>query len=359
VLKKRQTYFVPIPILQEDGMQQAMKQQKRYVYSIQKGGGTKTTKTLHYAIAGTQSGSRVLAVDDDHAQGNITSSFGYNKFEIKHSLYTVIVGKSSLKETVLPTYYDPHTGIFFDPHNTNKMQELGIASLDQAKRGPDLLPMNPNHCKGQSYQLIQQGNWGNLLRDVLDDLPVYQEMHIDTNPDIEGTIFPSLAVYAGTDIVIPLAPEAWPVDGVIALGEWLMQARKVNRNFKIAGIIFSRIRYGHHNQAIDITKTQIVPKINAMIQDLRGQDDKLARQLEGLSFSCFEHMDSESKIYGEEMLQRSTLLTAPPRAKKSEIAPVLDIWSCYIELLQKSERDFREAGKIYNSLFEQYEQARN
>ncbi len=341
---------------------QTQTRKKRYVNTNQKGGATKSTKVLNDSIAGAQSGKRVLAVDWDHAQGNVTYAFGYTPMSIEHTGYTVMQGESSLDEAIRPTYYDPKSGIFFDPHDEQKMNKLRLASLEEAVRGPDLLPMNPDQCDGAEYALIQRGNWGLLFSQMLDEAEdQYDEFHIDTNPDI-SSVFPKLAVYAATDIVIPSTPENWSLQGMIMLAQFLMRARTVNERFQIAGVIFSRLRYAAHRDAMRMTQEEVIPAVNTLFQETRdgyrqGRKLRAAQQLEGLQLQCFKHTVSESKEYSTQTNIRSTVMTSRKRVK-GEYVSAIEEWQCYIELLQRTEGlGVEKAIGHYNTLVEQYEQA--
>ena len=354
---QRRRLHISIPLQEVNMFSKSLaKKILRYIYTLQKGGATKTEKCFNFAIAGAKSGKRVLVIDMDQGQGNVTQALGYVKDTLRSSVFTCITGKSTPAQTILHTYYDPRSGVFFDPQNKRRMEELGIESLDQAERGPDLLPMSTIHCKDQEFKLIQQGNWGSLLNDVLDDIQdQYDEMHIDSSPDIEN-VFSKMAVYAADYVVVPLVPEARHVDGLSDLAQWVINASLVNKRLTVAGIIFSRVYYKHHTSTMTRVNDVIVPQINRMIEKTREQSDRLATRLEGLHFSCLQSMDRESKVYGEDTSRRANILSTPLREKPSEIVPVLEVWSEYIELLQITEGDYRQAAIIFNDIQARYAQ---
>jgi len=341
---------------------QVQQRKKRYVDTNQKGGATKSTKVLNDSIAGTQSGKRVLVVDWDHAQGNVTYALGYRPDDVQHTGYTAMIGESSLDEAIHPTYYDPKSGIFFDPHDAQKMSRLRLSSLQEAVRGPDLLAMNPNQCDGADYELIQRGNWGMLFNRMLDEAEErYDEFHIDTNPDITS-IFPKMAVYAATDVVIPSTPDNWSMQGMIMLAQFLMRARTVNEHFQIAGVIFSRVRYAAHREAIRMTQEEVIPSVNRLFEETRegyrrSKKFRAAEQLKGLQIQCFMNTVSESKEYSTQTNIRSTVMSSKKRLK-GEYVSAIEEWQCYIELLQRTGGlGIPEAIRCYNALVEQYEQA--
>src|SRR6266702_344118 len=94
---------------------------KRYVYTNQKGGCTKTTTAINAAVMGGLCGKRTLLVDMD-GQGNSTWAMGYSPDYLEHTVYTVMQGTSTLQQALKPTYFDPKTGIFFDPGDTRTMR---------------------------------------------------------------------------------------------------------------------------------------------------------------------------------------------------------------------------------------------
>jgi cellulose biosynthesis protein BcsQ len=114
---------------------------KKRTYTNQKGGVTKTTTTVNDMVQSSLLGKRALLIDCD-PQGNASYALGYHPDTLTHTVYTVMLGQSSVNEALLPTYFDPASGTFFDPRNPARMEQLGLASLDQARRGPDLLPNN-------------------------------------------------------------------------------------------------------------------------------------------------------------------------------------------------------------------------
>ena len=316
-------------------------------------------------IAGVQSGKRVLVVDFDHAQGNATYAFGYTQWGLDHSVYTAMVGESSLQETLLHTYYDPKTGIFFDPRDTQKMERLGLASLEKASRGPDLLPMNPNHCEGTEQQLVvQRGNWGLLLVNLLAKLEEdYDEFHIDTNPDTHS-IYPKIAINAATHVEIPSTPENWSVQGWIMYARFLIQARVMNPSFVLAGVVFSRLRYAAHKEMLEAAKAEIIPAVNELFDDvhasyIRAGRTEQAAQVANLHLECFENTVTENKNYSIQTNRRSTVMTAP-RKTKGDFVPLLEQWQCYIELLRRTNGPgLEQVVAKYNELIEAYELARD
>lgn len=323
---------------------------KRYLYTNQKGGVAKTTDTYMYSVAATLSGKRVLVIDND-PQGNLTYAFGYTAESLHHTTYTLMMEKSTIEETILPTYYDPKSGRFFDPNNPQLLSRLGLSSLSQALRGPDLLPNNTNLSIRAERELQDHPSWGLTIRQFLEELEdQYDEVHIDTSPSITSLITKA-AYYAATDVVIPLVPENFPVQGMIVLAGQLMEARLHNKKMNLAGIIIARVKYASHRELIDLTREQIVPQINVMFANTQREEPRYRQALEGFHLVCFDTMMSEGADYGRATNRRANLLLT-----NDGINPFgLEYWLSYIELLKNTNgTGLVEATQVYNQLARKY-----
>jgi chromosome partitioning protein len=307
---------------------------KRYVYTNQKGGVTKTTTAINAAVIGGLCGKRVLLVDMD-GQGNSTWALGYSPDYLEHTVYTAMQGSSTLQQALKPTYFDPKTGIFFDPADTITMEALGIAGLGDARRGPDLLPNNILAGSADS-ELQDNPTWGILLRDLLGELDGhYDEVHLDTNPSL-GKMTVN-ALYAGTDVVIPMTPEAWSMQGMIQLARAVVQAQRANRQLKVAGVLFTRIRYASHQDVMRHVRENLLPDINGQYPDLH--------------LSYFDATIHEGASYGEAVNSRTNVVLA-----HAVSGFALEYWRFYVELLGKTQGSEAAAAiETYKRLFQLYQ----
>jgi chromosome partitioning protein len=287
---------------------------RRYIFANQKGGVTKTTSTITSAVMSTLCGKRTLVVDMD-GQGNTTYAFGYNPDQLDHTVYTAMQGQSTIPQALRKTYFDPKSGIFFNPADARTMETLGIGTLEEARRGPDILPNNILAGSADS-ELQENPTWGILLREILSALDgYYDDMYVDTNPSL-GKLTVN-ALYSGTDVVIPMTPEAWSMQGMMLLAKSVVQAQKANTSLRAAGILFTRVRYATHQEVMQHVREKLLPAINGQYADLK--------------VACFETVIHEGAVYGEAANSRTNIILAAPFSSFA-----LEHWRYYIELLTRT-----------------------
>ena len=66
----------------------------------QKGGVGKTTTSINLSASLAKKGKKILVIDMD-PQGNTTSGFGVEKNEIENTIYELIIGECSIKESII------------------------------------------------------------------------------------------------------------------------------------------------------------------------------------------------------------------------------------------------------------------
>jgi chromosome partitioning protein len=310
---------------------------KKYVFANQKGGVTKTTTTVNSAVMASLCGKRTLLVDMD-GQGNSTYALGYNPDILDHTIYTVMQGTSTLEQALQPTYFDPTSGVFFNPQDERMIVALGITSLQEARRGPDLLPNNILASSADS-ELQENPTWGTLLRDLLQELePRYDDIYIDTNPSL-GKLTVN-ALYSANSVIIPMTPETWSTQGMIALARSVMQAQKANKQLSIAGVLFTRVRYASHQDVMAYVRERLIPDINNRYTTLQA--------------SCFDTAIHEGAAFGEAANSRTNVILASPSSSFS-----LEYWKFFIELLHRTQgEELQVAMQTYQRLFAVYQEER-
>jgi chromosome partitioning protein len=306
------------------------------VFPNVKGGVTKTTTTLSVGIMLQLLGARVLVVDAD-PQGNTTDGLGYTPEMLEHTTYTLMTGKSTVDQTVKPTYFNRETGIFFDPTDEEELAELQIALAEKrAIRGPDLLPCNIDAAVADN-ELVGDPGWGFLLGKALEGvLSHYDFAVIDTNPGL-GKL--TVNGFLSSDyIVIPSIPERWPTSGIRLLCGAIANAYKINRKLRVAGILFTRVRYAEHKRHMELVHQTVLPEVN--------------KTFPWMQLTCFETFINESANFSRTVSERSNIILA-----LSGDAITVMYWGFLAELLKKIQNPYFDAAlKMYKRQYALYQE---
>jgi len=184
---------------------------KTIVIANQKGGVGKTTTAINLSAAIALLGKRVLLLDLD-PQANSSSGLGISHEEEK-SLYDVLLGKISLKESIVPTR---------------------IENLDLAPSEMDLA--------GVEIELAKQGSHLSQVRKAIEISGVkdqYDYCFIDTPPSLGVLMTGSLA--AADEILIPLQCEWFGLEGLAKIVKVIDQIRSsgANPRLELHGIVMT------------------------------------------------------------------------------------------------------------------------
>ncbi len=213
---KRRHPFAPDPV--EPASERRM---KVFAFANQKGGVAKTTTTLNLAVALSESGHRVLAVDLD-PQGNLTMSQGIDPDTVERSLYHVLVDKVPLKEII------QHREI-----------DIAVASIDLA--GAEI---------AMSTQIGRERSLQKALAQVADD---YDFVCIDTPPSLG--LLTINALTAADKVIVPVQCEYLSMRGLVQLQNTLEMIREnLNPDVQIEGILPTMLdtRTIHAKEAVEI-----------------------------------------------------------------------------------------------------------
>ena len=190
----------------------------------QKGGVGKTTTACNLAAGLAVKGFRTLLVDLDQ-QRNATHSFELP--EVETTLAEVLVGsKKDLK--------DIHDAIY----------ETHIVGLDLVPANIRLALVEKQLTVGEQYR----------LKDALSKLTEYDFILIDCPPSLGATL--TQALLASHQVLVPIAAEYYPLEGVMDLDETIEETKRANESLKILGYLMTRYdkRNGICKEALDKVK---------------------------------------------------------------------------------------------------------
>ncbi|HET6830995.1 MAG TPA: AAA family ATPase [Solirubrobacterales bacterium] len=192
-----------------------------FAFANQKGGVAKTTTTLNLAVALSESGHRVLAVDLD-PQGNLTMSQGIDPDTVEKSLYHVLVDRMPIKEII------QHREI-----------DIAVASIDLA--GAEI---------AMSTQIGRERSLQKALAQVADE---YDYVCIDTPPSLG--LLTINALTAADKVIVPVQCEYLSMRGLVQLQNTLEMIREnLNPEVQIEGILPTMLdtRTIHAKEAVEI-----------------------------------------------------------------------------------------------------------
>lgn len=176
----------------------------------QKGGVAKTTSALNIGAALAIEGKRVLLIDLD-PQGSLSKCAGFRDLDNAPTTYEVIKGEADINSAI--------------------MTKQGVAAYD-------LLPTDIR-MSGAEIELISVPGRDTLLREALEGLKKpYDYILIDCSPSLN--ILTLMALTAANELIIPVAAQYMPLDGMAQLLPTVELVKKrLNKGLEVGGVIIT------------------------------------------------------------------------------------------------------------------------
>lgn len=189
----------------------------------QKGGVGKTTTTINLSACLAEAGKKVLAIDLD-PQGNTTSGLGIDKNTVEKTVYELVLGEASIKES---------------------MHETNIPGLW-------LLPSNVN-LAGAEIELLDVENREYILKKEVDYIQEdFDFIIIDCPPSLN--LLTINAMTTAESVLVPIQCEYYALEGLSQLMHTIsLVQQRLNPKLRIEGIVFTMYD-GRTNLSVEVVE---------------------------------------------------------------------------------------------------------
>lgn len=177
--------------------------------SNQKGGVGKTTTAINLSACLAEKGNKVLVIDLD-PQGNTTSGFGVDKYNIENTVYELIVGECLLEECIIENVYE----------------KLSI------------IPSNVN-LAGAEIELLDIEEKEFILKKEIEKIKdKFDFIIIDCPPSLN--ILTINAMTTANTILVPIQCEYYALEGLTQLIHTINLVKdRLNPELEIEGVVFT------------------------------------------------------------------------------------------------------------------------
>lgn len=177
--------------------------------SNQKGGVGKTTTAINLSACLAEKGLKVLVIDID-PQGNTTSGFGVDKYNIENTVYELMVGECLLEDCIIEDIYEKLS----------------------------LIPSNVN-LAGAEIELIDIEEKEYILKKEIEKVKdKFDFIIIDCPPSLN--ILTVNAMTTANTILVPIQCEYYALEGLSQLIHTInLVKERLNPHLEIEGVVFT------------------------------------------------------------------------------------------------------------------------